>query len=125
MKIHELLKEDEYDDAASMRHDPESEHASGNLDFALGDMAGREFMAIEQDPAGYYAQHGERVAPEQAQQIAQTLASVDDNTLDLMTKSKIIQRAIEANYDDASDSSHIDLASMMEVLGKVQARMAR
>ncbi len=125
MKIHELLKEDEYDDEVAMGDNPESPHAAGNLDFALSDMAGREFMAIEQDPAGYYAQHGEQVAPEQAQQIAQTLASVDDKTLDLMAKSKIIQRAIEANYDDQSDSSFIDLNSMMEVLGKVQARMGR
>jgi len=124
MKIHEILKEDEMDGEFS-GHDPESKHSSGNLDFALGDMAGREFMAIEQDPQGYYAQRGERLAPEQAQQISQTLASVDDNTLDLMTKSKIIQRAIEANYDDANDSSFIDLNSMMEVLGKVQARMSR
>jgi len=121
MKLRELL-EDKFDDATD---DSQSPHAQGNLGMALGDMAMQEFMKIEQDPEGYYSQHGERLAPEQAQQLAQTLASVDDKTFDLMGNSPMVQRAIEANYDSQSDSSYIDLNTMMEILGKVQARMGQ
>jgi len=119
MKIHEILKEDEFDDSMD---DGSSPHAGGNKDFATSDMAGREFMAIEQDPAAYYQQRGERLAPEQAQQISQVLSSVDDRTLDLMINSPLVNRAIEANYDGEGDSSYIDLQTLMTILGKVQAR---
>jgi len=121
MKLNELL-ENAYDDAAD---DSMSPHAKGNLSMALGDMAMQEFMKMEQDPAGYFEQRGERIAPEQAQQIAQTLSSVDDKTFDLMGNSPMVQRAIEANYDNESDSSFIDLATMTDILSKVQARMGR
>ena len=123
MKVHEILKEDEFDDAEA---GPGSEHAAGNLDFALSDMAIREFMKIEQDPVQYYKNRdGQGLSPDIAQGIAQTLSAVDDKTLELMGNSNMVQQAVEANYDSESDSSFIPLNVLMDVVGRVQERGAQ
>lgn len=115
MKVHEILKEDEFDDAAS----PESEHAGGNLDMALSDMALQEILKIQKDPMEYYRSHGEDAA-RYANKIGQVLSRIDDKTLDLIGKSPSVQRAIEDNFDPESDSSHIPLEDMMTILQKVE-----
>jgi len=124
MKIHEILREEEDDYASSgdFAHNPESPHAADNLASALIDMGMQEFMKIEDDPAQYFAQRGERISPQQAQQISQALGSVDDKTFDLMGKSKMVQRAIESNYDSEQDASYLPLDVVMQIIQKVQAR---
>lgn len=109
MKINEILKEN--DDVEHGRH----------MRDAFSDMAAQELVSIEENPQEYFGSHGEEVSPEQAQQISQTLASVDDRTFDLISQSRIVVGALEAN-SMGDGQSYIDLNSMMEVLQKVQAR---
>jgi hypothetical protein len=98
-----------------------SPHAAGNLDYALGDEAMKAFMQIEKDPMGYYRHFGEDAA-RYANKIAATIANVDDQTLDLMAKSPMVQRAIEDNFNPDGDIQHIPLDVMMQIVQKVEAR---
>jgi len=118
MKVRELL-EDEYDDATL---DDQSQHAPGNLDYATSDMATRELMQIAEDPVGYFSQSGEQVNPQKAEMIGRMVADADDQTLELISQSPMVKRAIESNYNQETDSSFLDIDSMLEIAQKVFAR---
>ncbi len=119
MKLNELLREDAYDDAVSGE---ESQHASGNLGYALSDMADQELMKIADDPVGYFSQNGEQANPQKAEMIGRMLQDTDDRTLSLIANSPMVQRAIESNYNQEADASFIDIDTMLEIAQKVFAR---
>lgn len=110
MRLEELLEMDQH--MADMRN-------------ALSDVAMQELQKIEDDPVNYFGRVGDNVSTEQAMDIQQTISSVDDKTFDLMANSPYIIQSLEDNYDDATGEAFIDLKSLMQVLQRVKARMAR